>query len=307
MDVQDRLDLARKALKGIAIGDAFGESFFGETDLILAHIAERNIPASSWEFTDDTVMGLAIWEELEVDGGIDQARLAQKFAHNYALDNRRGYGGTAHKILREIGEGAHWQAVSQAVFDGMGSMGNGASMRVAPIGAYWADDETFAQVAALARASAEVTHYNSEGIAGAIAVACAAALAARIGAGQVALSPDAFIRTVAEVTPSSDLQSRLRVAATLPASTHIETLKTVLGNGAQIIAKDTVPFAIWCAAHHLDDFEEALWHAVSALGDRDTICAIVGSIVILSCDPATVPVAWANAVEDVETSVFRTR
>lgn len=56
----------------------------------------------------------------------------------------------------------------------MGSMGNGAAMRVAPIGAYFADD--LDKVLSHARASAEVTHGHREGIAGAMATAVASAL-----------------------------------------------------------------------------------------------------------------------------------
>jgi hypothetical protein len=48
---------------------------------------------------------------------------------------------------------------------------------------------------------------------------------------------------------------------------------------AGLSAQDTVPFALWCAARHLDDYAEALRLTVSGLGDRDTTCAIVGGIV----------------------------
>jgi hypothetical protein len=58
----------------------------------------------------------------------------------------------------------------------MGSFGNGAAMRVAPLGAFFAD-QPLEVVCNQARLSAEVTHAHAEGIAGAIAVAVAAALA----------------------------------------------------------------------------------------------------------------------------------
>ena len=57
----------------------------------------------------------------------------------------------------------------------------------------------------------------------------------------------------------------------------------VLGNGTGLSAQDTVPFALWCAAQHLTDYEAdyeaALWLTVSGLGDRDTTCAIVACAV----------------------------
>jgi ADP-ribosylglycohydrolase len=303
MTHKQRLDRARKSLLGISIGDAFGESFFGDLDTMLTHLENREVPPTSWEFTDDTVMALAIYEELEMEGTIKQDRLAIAFARNYRMDDRRGYGGTAHKILREIGQGQDWKQVASAVFDGMGSMGNGAAMRVGPIGAYFADDHD--QVIAQASASAEVTHTHIEGIAGAVGVAVATALAMNVAPGTTRLSANEFIARVAEKMPESDTKYKVAKAATFPSHTHIETLKTVLGNGSNIIAQDTVPFAIWCAAHHLDSFEEALWKAVSALGDRDTICAIVGGIVILSCHPETIPTSWTTQVEDIFKSEFR--
>ena len=37
--------------------------------------------------------------------------------------------------------------------------------------------------------------------------------------------------------------------------------------------------------------EDALWLTVSGLGDRDTTCAIVGSIVVLSAGIESIPLA----------------
>lgn len=71
----------------------------------------------------------------------------------------------------------------------------------------------------------------------------------------------------------------------------------VLGNGTGLSAQDTVPFALWCAAQHLDDYEAALWLTVSGLGDRDTTCAIVGGIVACALGEAGIPSAWLAARE----------
>src|SRR6185436_8927796 len=92
----------------------------------------------------------------------------------------RGYGATAHRILRSIASGTHFRKISPFVFDGQGSLGNGGAMRAGVIGAYFAEDP--AQIIVeQARLSAEVTHTNPEGMAGAIAVALAAAWAATHG------------------------------------------------------------------------------------------------------------------------------
>jgi len=66
----------------------------------------------------------------------------------------------------------------------------------------------------------------------------------------------------------------------------------VLGNGAQISAQDTVPLVLWCASKHLTEYEPALWLTVSALGDRDTTCAMVGGIVAGRVGHAALPREW---------------
>lgn len=60
-----------------------------------------------------------------------------------------------------------------------------------------------------------------------------------------------------------------------------------------------MPFALWCTAQHLGHFEEAVWLTVSGLGDRDTTCAIVGGIVALSADRATIPTDWLESCEQL--------
>ena len=304
-----RLELAQKSLLGVSIGDAFGESFFGEQAEMLKHIHYQTMPLTSWEFTDDTVMAIAVFEQLEQPAcpqtglKINQDNLAQAFSKKHDLDPNRGYGATARRVLRAIGEGKYWKPVAESVFEGMGSMGNGAAMRVSSIGAYFYDD--IKEVERLANLSAEITHTHIEGKAGAIAVAVATAMNTQAFIQQQNIEPNTFINAVAEILPECDLKYKIKKAATIPLNYHIETLKSILGNGTKIQAGDTVPFCIWCAAHHLNDFETALWKAVSILGDRDTICAIVGGITIMGTPIENIPNTWLTSVENIESSIFR--
>lgn len=303
MNVQKRHLLIHKSLQGLSIGDAFGESFFGEPELIKASLHQKTIPETSWEFTDDTVMAIAVVEQLEKHGMIHQDELAHQWVEKHNLDENRGYGATARRILREIGEGGDWRIIANEAFEGMGSLGNGAAMRVAPIGAYFFDD--IQQVKSQAVLSAEITHTHEEAKCGAIAVALATALATQAKVNQYKIEPLDFIKQVYQELPDTDTAAKIKKSMTLLPSTHIDTLRAVLGNGTKISAPDTIPFCIWSAAYHLDDFEAALWHAVSVLGDRDTICAIVGGIVSMSCEEKTIPPMWLKNVEDYQTSTFR--
>lgn len=301
MTHQQRLQLTKKSLKGVAIGDAFGESFFGQRNEILQHIQNRTIPKTTWEFTDDTVMSIAVFEQLEKHQTINQDELALAFAKKHSLDVNRGYGATARRILRGIEAGESWQHLSKNAFDGMGSMGNGAAMRVHAIGAYFYDD--LQQVKIEAQKSAEVTHANTEAIIGAKAVAVATVIAVNLRINNQKIKPNDFINLIINELPPSDTTSKIKKSLTVSPNYHTQTLIKILGNGTKMTAQDTVPFAIWCAAHNLYDFENALWKAVSVLGDRDTICAIVGGIVAQTAD--NIPQFWLDNVEDFEKSVFR--
>lgn len=300
MELKDRIKYAKRALDGIALGDCFGQTFFMPDEIARQRIKDREILDAPWYFTDDTVMAIGIYRILEKYGKIDQDELARVFAENYALDWHRGYGGTAHSILRSIGEGNNWRKVASEAFDGMGSMGNGGAMRVAPIGAYFADD--LDKVLYYARASAEVTHAHIEGIVGAMAAAIGSALILNKKLGYYSGDGESFLRDIADKLPESDTKYKILSAISIKKDSSIDFVVSVLGNGMMLTAQDTVPFCLWCAAHFYASVEEALWTAVSALGDRDTICAIVGGMVSLFADE--LPQQWSGYMEHPEDSDF---
>lgn len=300
MELKDRIKYAKRALTGTALGDCFGQSFFIPDETARQRIKNREIMDGPWHFTDDTVMAIGIYSILEKHGKIDQDELARVFAENYARDWHRGYGGTAHSVLRSIGEGQNWREVASSAFDGMGSMGNGGAMRAAPVGAYFADD--LDKVLYYARASAEVTHAHMEGIVGAMAVAAASALLLNKKLGNYSGEGITFLRDVADRLPESDTRSKILSAVSVKKESSIDFVISVLGNGSRMTAQDTVPFCLWCAAYYHTSAEEALWTAVSALGDRDTICAIVGGMVSLFADEF--PQQWLSRMEHPESSVF---
>ena len=64
---------------------------------------------------------------------IEQDALARAFARRFTEEPYRGYGGGAWKLLHQISLGADWREAAPKLF-GRGSFGNGAAMRVAPVG-----------------------------------------------------------------------------------------------------------------------------------------------------------------------------
>lgn len=287
-----RLNRARLALEGLSVGDAFGERFFRMPLAVEPMIESRALPKPPWRYTDDTEMALSVFEVLKTYGSIDQDELVALFSRRY--DPTRGYGATAGRILYEIGRGGSWRLLSKTAFGGQGSWGNGGAMRVAPLGAYFADDRS--RLLEEARRSAEVTHAHEDGQAGAIATALAAALACRDQPQGLQTVAD-VLRLIAESTPASQTRDGLYRAAELPLDASTRLAASVLGTGNQVSSADTVPFALWCAFRFRESYEEALWETVSGLGDRDTTCAIVGGIVSLKCGHGGIPSEWLSARE----------
>lgn len=283
------LDLALLSLQGLSVGDAFGEQFFSHP----GWIRKRELPPGRWRWTDDTHMALSIVETLKQHGRVEQDALATAFARRYREDPRRGYGAGAARLLRQINQGQDWRKASPALFPG-GSFGNGAAMRVAPVGAFFSSDP--ARAASEAVLSAEITHAHPEGKAGAAAVAVAAAAAARnaLLPGGERLAGPAFLTHVLEFLPPTQTRAGLQAALDIPPEAFDRAVLR-LGTGGLISAQDTVPFCLWCAAYHLDSYEAALWQTAAGFGDVDTTCAIVGGIVALSS--ASIPQTWLERRE----------
>lgn len=288
---------ALDSLHGLAFGDAFGDRWFGilRREGPAALEARTPPPEPLWRWSDDTAQALVLVRELAEGGGtVDQGRLALRFAAAYADDTHRGYGASMHDVLRRIGAGEPWREVVAGQFAGQGSWGNGAAMRAAPLGAWHADDlDTVTEQAAR---QSEVSHYHPEAVAAAVAVALAAALATRSRGGPVPARPD-FLRAVAERLPDSDVRSGVRVAARMSERTSVRHAAEVLGSGYRMSGPDTVPYALWCAAGHLDDLHEGLWHTVAGRGDIDTTCAIAGGVIAARTGVAALPPAWHAARE----------
>lgn len=289
-EISPPLQRALLSYEGLATGDAFGQCFFIPDEEAASAIAARQLPATPWLYTDDTLQAASIVAVLRTYGVIHQDALATSLAREYQID--RAYGPGMHSFLSRLRDGEDWRVLAPARNEGQGSFGNGAAMRVAPLGAYFADD--LAEVARQAALSAVVTHTHEEAVHGAMAVAVAAALAWR--GKESPFDFHSYFAALLEYMPAGVMRDQLRKAFTMHSVRSIDYPVAVLGNGTLLSALDTVPLAIWCAAQSLTTYQESLWTAVSALGDRDTLCAIVGGIVGLIDPP---PDAWRHACEPI--------
>ncbi|MCX4577979.1 ADP-ribosylglycohydrolase family protein [Streptomyces sp. NBC_01571] len=284
-----RMGRALASLRGLAVGDALGSQFFVPAHYPL--LKRRDLPPGTWQWTDDTEMASSVVAVLSRHRRIDQDELARSFAEHHDFD--RGYGPAVNRLLRQVREGGDWRQLASALFKGQGSWGNGAAMRIAPLGAWYADDPE--QAVHQAEISAYPTHQHREAVVGAMAVAAAAALAAD-PAGPP--SPEALLDGVIGLVPRSAVGAGLRRARDMLDYGDTATVAAVLGCGRRTTAHDTVPFALWSAARTLGDYEAAFWATAQVGGDMDTTCAIVGGVVA-SGKAGTPPGEWVARTESL--------
>lgn len=187
-------------------------------------------------FTDDTVMTVAIAHALMTNK--DYARAMKDFGRRYP---RAGYGRDFLRWLFEDDVRPYF------------SWGNGAAMRVSPVGWYFDTEEA---VLFEAKKSAEVSHNHPEGIKGAQATALAIFLA-RQGADR------SYMRREISSRFGYDLNRT------------VEEIRPYYSFDAS--CQGTVPEAIICALESCD-FEDAVRKAVSLGGDSDTLACITGSV-----------------------------
>lgn len=196
------------------------------------------------EFTDDTVMTLAVAEAF-IGAPDDETVIRQRLVASMKKWGRR---------YPDAGYGARficWLALRDAA--PYNSYGNGSAMRVSSVAWLFNDLNT---VRRMARISAEVTHNHPEGIKGAEATA-AAIFMARTG------SSKATIKEYIESEFHYDLSRTCDEIR--PNYYHVES------------CQETVPEAI-TAFLEGDSFEDVIRTAVSLGGDCDTLTCIAGSI-----------------------------
>jgi poly(ADP-ribose) glycohydrolase ARH3 len=268
------------SLLGLAVGDALGAPFEGLTSEIIYHSFGRPSdivaapPVDALLCTDDTHMTLGLAECLTTHGRVDQDALAGIFARNF--DPARGYGAGAARLLHAVRDGGDWRAHARATFPD-GSFGNGAAMRAAPVGLFFADD--LGRVAAEAAEQARVTHAHPLGVEGAVLLAVAAAIAARGGP----FHAEHFYGELYPFAREEEFQWLLRTAYKL---TPADSL-ACLGNSLE--AHRSVVTALACFAGAPDSYPTAVARALAQGNDVDTLMAMTGALSGARLGPAAVP------------------
>lgn len=275
------------ALLGTAVGDALGAPVEGWSykEVQSVHQAEVRWAMRSGRYTDDTEMMIGVAESLIRQKGFDGADMARTFIQNY--DPARGYGPGTEEALQRLRAGAHWAEASQAVFGGSGSYGNGAAMRIAPVGLFYYDDvDTLRRIADQA---SQITHAHELGKEGAALQAVAIAFAVR---GERIGMLGALKGLAHHEVYRTKLQ---KLEALLETAASREAIIAELGAGEA--AFESVPTAIYCFLR-FESFEASVSYAVSLGGDSDTIGAMTGALSGAYYGEGAIPAEWLERLED---------
>lgn len=293
-------DLKQKfqgALLGTFVGDALGMAVEGwspeaiaETYGEVRNMLEARLGKGT--YTDDTQMMIGIAESLVSCNGFNGEDMAQRFLRNH--DPKRGYGGGTVQALRLIQRGTDWQIAGKKVFDG-GSYGNGASMRIAPIGVFYYDDPYLLREKAYQ--SSQITHAHPLG------KECAALQAFAVARAVLANPDELDVRSFVDdlaafIEPEAVelLNGLTKIRNYLDRSPGVTELATNLGNDSR--AYVSVPAAIYAFLSHPHSFEEAVVYAISIGGDTDTIGAMTGAIAGALHGIEQIPGRWLAELEN---------
>ena len=243
-------------------------------------------------YTDDTEMSLALTRSLCACGGADAGDCARRYAATFTPG--RGYGRSAVQILSALGEGREYWQTATLLFP-EGSYGNGAAMRIAPVGLLYGRG-TEAGLREAVDAAVCCTHVHLE----AVEAACLQAVA---------------VGLLLEGSPGRDftvddllgpLQRSCRCPMLGRALTSVAHLLATAADGDAVLERfgcgvrsaDSWPPALWAALRYQHDPEAALIEAVNLGGDADTIGAMTGALVGALHGTNWIPSRWFENLEN---------
>jgi poly(ADP-ribose) glycohydrolase ARH3 len=293
--VTDRMDLKKKFLGGMvgsALGDAIGELAFrglGEAGL-RSQVAQMDVLV----YTDDTAMAIGLAESIAQVGGLDPQRLGDTFRANFGREPWRGYASGPPTVFSSVERfGLSYAEAARSLFGGQGSFGNGAAMRIAPVGLFYHDVPDLYEKA---RQSATVTHAHPIGVDGAAVLAWAIGRAVRLDSQEPFPVVD-LTQGLVESARTPEVRDKMALVRTLIAE-DVPPPDAAKRLGRGVAVHESMPFAIYAFLRHPHSFEACLFCAVLNGGDRDTLGAMACAISGAYLGVEAIPLAWREKLEN---------
>jgi poly(ADP-ribose) glycohydrolase ARH3 len=288
-------DLKKKylgAMAGSAIGDAIGElAFRCPEEQSLCALVDR---MEELIYTDDTAMAIGLAESILQKKGIDPQHLGDIFFRNFYREPWRGYASGPPTIFSMVRTaGVSYAEAARSLFGGVGSLGNGAAMRIVPVGLFFHHSEDLYQMAS---ASAEVTHAHPVGKDGAAVQAWAIAQAVRLDS-EKEFPLERFTQGLMAFARTPEIRKKMMLLRTL-INSNITSKAAADQLGRSVAVDESMPFAIYSFLRHPKSFEDCLFSAILNGGDRDTLGAMVCAISGAYLGIEAIPRSWRNKLEN---------
>ena len=280
------------SIVGSAIGDAIGEvAFYYPEKESLYEMVNR---LGKLVYTDDTTMAMGLAESILQKKGIDQQHLGDTFSYYFYREPWRGYASGPPQIFSMVRQrGISYVEAAKSLFGGTGSLGNGAAMRIAPLGLFFHSSDHLYEEAC---ASAEVTHAHPVGKDGAAVQAWAIAQAVRLDP-EKEFPKERFIQNLIAFSRMAEIQEKMKLVQRL---IHEEVSPEIAAFrlGKSVAVDESMPFAVYSFLRYPKSFEDCLLCSILNGGDRDTLgamaCAISGAYLGIEA----IPQSWRDKLEN---------
>jgi poly(ADP-ribose) glycohydrolase ARH3 len=277
---------------GSALGDAIGELAFRypKKEILLIQLGQLK----EFHYTDDSAMSIGLAESILKKGCLDQQDLGETFRYNYEREPWRGYASGPPTIFRMVEQlSIAYADAARALFGGTGSFGNGAAMRIVPVGLFFNNSPDLYEKACL---SAAVTHAHPVGKDGAAIQARAVSFAVKLDPREAFPRKD-FIDKLIDFAITTEIEEKMLLVKELINSNTAPSL-AAKQLGRTVAVHESLPFALYSFLRHPKSFEDCLFCATLNGGDRDTLgamaCAISGAYLGIE----SIPLSWRQKLEN---------
>jgi len=263
MNISERF---KGCIFGGAIGDAYGSAYENipkqdNSETIYYPFGKPEIKIPEWQITDDTQLTLATCEAIIECKTFDADFFAKKYLDFYKSRKITGIGASTLKAMQELEVGGHWSQVGRK---GEYAAGNGAAMRIAPLG--FESNIT----RSIIKDICNITHQNDEAYVGALCII----IAIQSTLNETWTGEENLLQLIIDQIPDTKVRDRL---------IEIDKLKCdltkvgKLGNNGYVV--NSVPLAIAFASKVNEiGLTEMYKQIIEIGGDTDTNCSIAGQI-----------------------------
>jgi ADP-ribosylglycohydrolase len=281
------------SLLGLCLGDALGAVVeaqpvttareYVEQELRAGRVGNRRRgPHEFGQVTDDSQLTRELLLSIEERGGVEPSHFAARIAQLVARERLVGAGPGTTRVAKRLLRGVPWDRAGEPE----PYTGNGAAMRVAPLGVLWGADPERLHHAVVSQA--RVTHQDPRCAAGALAIATACAAGCRsdaLDAGEFCLRVAAAVLPI-DSRVAGAIEGLGRLAGCPPGEAieyfqraNLEPDSAPEWWGVSSDVTSSVCWSLYAFLHSPDDYWQAICTAIWAGGDTDTTAAMTGGIV----------------------------